>query len=117
LLRGDLGFQGVIVTDSLDMEALAEQYPIDQAALLATEAGADVLMGPSTPDAVQAIIEDIAAAVQNGKIAKSRIDDSVRRILTLKITMGLIHLPKSAVTATPSPSLPAITPTKTPHKH
>ncbi len=116
LLRDDLGFQGVIVTDSLDMEALAEQYPIDQAGLLAAEAGADVLMGPSTPDAVQAIIDDISSAVQSGKIAKSRIDDSVRRILTLKIAMGLIHMPASDVTATPSPTLPVITPTKTPHK-
>lgn len=107
LLRDDLGYNGLIITDSLDMFAIAAKYPIDQAALLAAEAGADVLMGASSPDEVQATIQTIAAAVQNGALPQAQIDASVQRILTLKIQMGLIPMPK-APTPTISPTPPAL---------
>ncbi len=109
LLRDDLGYNGLIVTDSLDMEAIAAQYPIEQAALLAAKAGADILMGPSTPDGVQRSIDTITSDVQNGQIAESRINDSVRRILVEKMALGLIKIPNVQVAN--SPTIPAGSPT------
>lgn len=120
ILRSDLGFQGLIITDSLDMQALAVQYPMDQAALLAASAGADILMGPSTPDQVSAVIDTIMTNIDQGKITVARIDDSVRRILTEKIAMGVIPLPGPTPTPVPIPihtPTPPRAPTPTPKSH
>ena len=121
ILRDKMGFDGVIVTDSLDMEALSRVYPVDQSALLAAEAGADVLMMPYYPTTdVKPSIDAIINAVQSGKITMEHIDASVRRILTLKIEMGLIKLPQavlpaSSPTATTTPPIltPSVTTTPT----
>jgi beta-N-acetylhexosaminidase len=91
ILRNQLGFQGVIVTDSLTMDALS-MYSYGQAAALAVEAGDDLLMGAWTPTTMQEMITGIKDAINAGAISQSRIDDSVRRILLLKYQMGLIHL-------------------------
>ncbi len=118
LLRQQLGFQGLIVTDALDMDAIAAQYPIDQAALLATKAGADILMGPSTPDQVSAVIDTISAAIDSGQVTEQRINDSVARILTQKITQGLIPLPTMPPTPTSPPTAtPIVLPTATVKAH
>ncbi len=92
-LRDELGFQGVIVTDSLTMEGITAYYPEAQAAALAIEAGSDLLMGASTPNDVAAMINGIKQAINAGEISQQRIDDSVRRLLMLKYQMGLIHIP------------------------
>ncbi len=93
ILRDDLGFHGVIVTDSLTMEGITAYYPEAQAAALAVEAGSDLLMGASTPDDIVAMINGIKQAINAGEISQQRIDDSVRRILMLKYQMGLLHIP------------------------
>jgi beta-N-acetylhexosaminidase len=93
ILRDDLGFQGVVMTDSLTMEGITAYYSPAQAAALAIEAGADVLMGASTPSGVATMIEGIKQDINAGNISMQRIDDSVRRILMLKYQMGLIHIP------------------------
>jgi beta-N-acetylhexosaminidase len=93
ILRDELGFQGVIVTDSLTMEGITAFYPESQSAALAIEAGDDLLMGASTPQDVASMIEGIKQAITSGAISMSRIDDSVRRILTLKYDLGLLPLP------------------------
>ncbi len=114
LLRNILGFQGLIVTDSLDMSAIAAQYPIDQAALLAAEAGADVLMGPHTPDQVQQIINTFTNALHTGALTMQQIDNADIRIITQKIEMGLIPLPKEQTPNSSPSSTPAPSPTQTP---
>lgn len=80
-LRTEMGFQGIIITDGMEMGAITSQYSSAEAAILAIQAGADIILLPadyfSTFDAV-------VAAVENGKIPESRIDESVARILTLK---------------------------------
>lgn len=80
-LRGEMGFQGIIITDGMEMGAITSQYSSAEAAILAIQAGADIILLPadyfSTFDAV-------VAAVENGTIPESRIDESVARILTLK---------------------------------
>ena len=81
LLRGELGWDGVVITDSFTMAAIAGQYDECDAAVLAIEAGCDMILGASDPQAVaQAILERVSSA---------RIDESVLRILTLKVERGL----------------------------
>lgn len=93
ILRGELGFNGVIMTDSLTMEGITAFYPESQSAAMAIEAGDDLLMGASTPQDVATMIEGIKQAMASGAISTARIDDSVRRILTLKFELGLLPLP------------------------
>jgi beta-N-acetylhexosaminidase len=93
ILRNQLGFQGVIMTDSLTMQGILAYYSEAQAAVLAVEAGDDLLMGASTPSDVAAMITGLKQAVTSGQISEQRIDDSVRRILTMKYAMGLLHIP------------------------
>jgi beta-N-acetylhexosaminidase len=94
LLRRELGFEGVIVTDALDMGALTRQRrgsPAEISARLAVEAfeaGNDMLVNPSDLDAAWRGLLD---AVQRGEIAESRVDQSVLRILRMKASVGL-HL-------------------------
>ncbi len=93
ILRNQLGFSGVIMTDSLTMEGITAYYTEGQAAALAVEAGSDLLMGAISPSSVAAMIDGIKQAINNGQISQQRIDASVRRILMLKYTMGLLHIP------------------------
>lgn len=91
LLRHDLGFKGVIVTDALEMRGLMNLYPQDpnpsgRAAVDAIKAGADILMLPKDLDAA---FNTILAAVKSKEIPESRIDESVRRILEMKAAAGL----------------------------
>ena len=95
ILRNELGFQGVIMTDSLTMEGITAYYAEDQAAAVAVEAGSDLLMGASTPADVARMIQGIKDAIDSGAISQQRIDDSVRRVLKLKYQMGLLPIPKN----------------------
>ncbi len=92
VLRQQLGFNGVVVTDAMDMRGLTSLYPPQQgniagrAAVDALKAGDDLLLMPSDLDgAYRGVLE----AVQHGEIPESRIDDSVQRILELKASLGL----------------------------
>ncbi len=88
LLREELGFDGLIFTDAMDMGAIDREYGRDEAAVLAVEAGADVLlMPPSVPGTIDAVV----GAVLDGRISEERIDASVRRILTHKHGLGLVE--------------------------
>ncbi|MCP2335275.1 glycoside hydrolase family 3 protein [Actinomadura rupiterrae] len=88
LLRKKLGFQGVIVTDSLQMDGVREKYSDRVVPVRAINAGADqLLMPPSLPVAYQAVLN----AVNSGKIPASRLDDAVARILRLKQNRGLFR--------------------------
>lgn len=93
ILRDEMGFQGVIMTDSLTMAGITAYYPPDQAAAIAIEAGSDMIMGASSPDDVTTMIQGIKQAITNGNISQSRIDASVQRILMLKYQMGLLSIP------------------------
>lgn len=81
LLRQELGFSGVIVTDSLSMQAITDHYTPGEAAVQAILAGADILLMPANlPEAFDAVNE----AVQDGTISRERLDESVHRILVCK---------------------------------
>ncbi|MCY7381457.1 MAG: beta-glucosidase [Microcoleus sp. CAN_BIN18] len=85
-LREELGFEGLIVTDALVMGAIASKYGANEAAVLAAEAGADVLLMPLDPEAA---ILAVCEAVTQGRIPISQIKQSVKRIWEAKIKVGL----------------------------
>lgn len=93
LLRLRLRFDGVIVTDSLVMGALAGVPGETPVGLRAFEAGADMLLLPPDPDALR---DAILAAVRSGDLSEERIDASVARILRIKVRRGLINPPVAA---------------------
>jgi beta-N-acetylhexosaminidase len=84
LLRGRLDFSGVIVTDCLEMNAISKEYGIPQGAVMAIEAGADLVLVSHTFEEQQAAVVAVVTAVRSGRIPESRIDESVERILALK---------------------------------
>ena len=87
LLREELGFQGVIITDALRMEAVHGTYGSAEACVRALEAGADMLLLPYN---FTNAYEGIMNALKSGRLTEKRIDESLRRILSLKAEYGLI---------------------------
>ena len=89
VLRDELGFDGVVMTDSLQMKAMTDHYGVSDIAVRSVNAGCDILLMPSDVPFTVKAIEDAVAA---GAIAESRIDESVRRIILLKMKYGIIQL-------------------------
>ena len=87
ILRNELGFTGVIITDSLQMDAVTENYTSGEIALQAIEAGVDILLAP---EFLSEAAEALLSAVEEGRLPESRIDESVSRILNLKEAYGLL---------------------------
>ncbi|SCF12345.1 beta-N-acetylhexosaminidase [Micromonospora coriariae] len=90
VLRGELGFRGVIVTDALNMAGVRAKYGDERVPVLALKAGADQLLMP--PDLALAR-DAVLRAVATGELTERRIDESVRRILGMKYRQGLAHSP------------------------
>ncbi|MBS1770976.1 MAG: glycoside hydrolase family 3 C-terminal domain-containing protein [Acidobacteria bacterium] len=86
LLRNEMGFKGLIVTDAMSMSGLTLYFEQGEAGVRAFLAGSDLLEKPSDPDAM---IAGLLAAVKSGRIPQERLDDSVRRILAWKSAVGL----------------------------
>ena len=87
LLREELGFDGVVITDSLKMQAMTSHYGSGDIAVEAVRAGVDLLLCPQNLDeAVSALIQ----AVEEGTISRERLDESVLRVLRLKLNRGMI---------------------------
>lgn len=91
LLRRELGFEGLIITDDLEMKAIEETHDIKKATVAAFQAGADILLIPWTLKKQQSAYNAIIQAVKTRNITKSRIDESVRRILKSKNACGLFE--------------------------
>jgi beta-N-acetylhexosaminidase len=87
LLREELGFNGIVVTDAMDMQGYAAQFNSGEGSVRALEAGADVLLMPANPEQA---IRAVAAAVGSGRLTRQRIDQSVLRVLTAKVHVGLM---------------------------
>lgn len=90
LLRHDLGYQGVVMTDSLRMQGVRQVTSDERIAVLALAAGADLLLMPANLDLAY---RSVLAAVRSGELSQARIDASVRRILELKWRRGLVENP------------------------
>ena len=83
-LRGELGYQNIIITDGMEMGAITKHYTSGEAAVGSIKAGVDIVLGPRNfTEAFDAVI----AAVNNGTLTEERINQSVRRILTLRLAM------------------------------
>jgi len=96
ILRGDMGFEGVIITDAMNMDAIAKHFDRLDAARLAIEAGVDILLMPvdtSTEAGIRDLdryIADLAKLVDNGTISRDKVDAAVLRVLHLKEEKGLL---------------------------
>lgn len=89
LLRGEMGFRGLIVSDALDMRGITDAHPPGEAAVRTLLAGQDLLlMSPDPIEARRAVVD----AVRTGRLPAARLDDAVRRVLQAKVKAGL-HLP------------------------
>lgn len=86
VLRGEMGFRGILYTDAMTMGGVAKRYGATEPLVLAVEAGADVILMPRD---VRQAIETVVAAVESGRVSEARIDASVRRILEAKARVGL----------------------------
>ena len=95
VLRGDMGFEGVVITDAMVMDAIAEHFDPTDAAVLAIGAGADILLMPVSPHSDEEIaqfdayIDNLAALAEKGAVSLKNVNDAVRRILRLKYRKGL----------------------------
>lgn len=84
-LRKELGYKGIIITDAMGMGAISQHYSSGESAVACLKAGADIVLMPANlPEAFEAVVK----AVQDGTIPEQRLDESVRRILTLKAIVG-----------------------------
>jgi beta-N-acetylhexosaminidase len=90
VLRNELGFKGLVVTDGLEMAAVRAKYGDAEVAVRAIEAGADQLLLPPAPDVQFNAVVD---AVKSGRISERRIDESVLRVLLLKLKRGVLTHP------------------------
>ncbi len=90
ILRNEMGYKGVVITDSLGMQGVRDKYGDDRVPVLALKAGVDMLLMP--PDLGLAY-DSVLDAVRSGELTVSRIDTSVKRILRLKWDLGLVQNP------------------------
>ncbi len=88
ILRGELGFEGVVITDSLQMSAASKEYSPGQLAVRAIDAGVDILL---MPEDLREALDALNAAVDSGELTEERINESVKRIITLKLRYGLLE--------------------------
>jgi len=96
ILRRDLGFDGLIVTDAMSMSGLTLYFTQEEASVRALEAGADLLLKPADPDAA---IRGVREAVLKGRLKEQRIDESARRLLAAKYDLGLVKQRTSSLDA------------------
>ncbi|WP_372508786.1 glycoside hydrolase family 3 protein [Pseudalkalibacillus decolorationis] len=87
LVREEMGFEGVIITDALNMGAIVDHFGTVDAAIRAVQAGTDIVL---MPVGLEEVADGLLNAVETGEISKGRIDSAVERILTLKVKRGII---------------------------
>ena len=103
VLRGQLGYQGVVITDAMNEGGLLQfmqqqgyhdpAKAIAEATVRAILAGDDIVEAPIQPDRLATVVATLTAAVQSGRISQARLRQSLHRIITLKVRMDLISLP------------------------
>ena len=87
ILRDQMGYQGIVITDSFQMDAITDNWESDEAAVAAIQAGADIVL---MPDDFALAVQGIEDAVDNGTITEERIDESVLRIIQTKLDYGIM---------------------------
>ena len=84
LLREDMGFDGIVITDSMEMGAISSKYKSDEAAVMAIQAGADMIL---MPEDFKMAYDGVLEAVKSGEISEERLNESVVRIVEVKLAM------------------------------
>ena len=98
ILKGKLGFQGVVVTDAMNMDAIADNFGPEEAVIMALDAGADLVCIPASLRSLEdlpkldALYTAIKSAVSDGTLAEERLDDAVMRVMRLKEEAGILAL-------------------------
>ena len=87
MLRKELGFEGIAITDSQQMNTISKVYSSGEAAKLSIKAGIDIILMPVD---YRSAVDEVCRAVRSGEISEKRIDESVMRILRKKIQLGLL---------------------------
>jgi len=90
ILRNQLGYDGVVITDALYMKGISDKWDLGQAAVLALNAGNDMIVGANGPDQMVEMLDALKAALDNGTLSKARIDEAATRIITLKLERDLM---------------------------
>lgn len=88
MLINELGFKGIVITDSFSMGAITREYSVEEASVKAVKAGVDMILMPSD---LQKSHSAVLSAVNSGEISKERIEQSVRKILLLKAKRGILN--------------------------
>lgn len=94
VLRDELHFDGLVVTDELEMDAIDRHYGVGRAAVLAVNAGADMVLIPWRLEKKEEVWVALLDAVRTGALTQARLDQAVRRILSLKVRRGLFTAPE-----------------------
>ncbi|SDY11559.1 beta-N-acetylhexosaminidase [Salimicrobium album] len=84
VLRDDLGFEGVVITDDLTMGAITNEYSVEDAAVETVKAGGDLLLMAHDSNLISTVFNELKTAVENGELSEARINESVARIADLK---------------------------------
>jgi beta-N-acetylhexosaminidase len=93
ILRGKLGYDGVVITDGLYMAGISDKWTLSQAAVLSIMAGDDIVEGPFSPSLVASVVTAFKQAIKQGQLTMDRINQSVQRILLMKLQYGIIQNP------------------------
>ena len=91
LLRGEMGFDGIIVSDAIGMAAILKKWPLPQACAMAVKAGVDHILLKADDESRAQCLFGIKQAVENGDLSEERVDDAVRRLLERKYDQGLFE--------------------------
>jgi len=91
LLRGEMGFDGIIVSDAIGMAAILKKWPLPLACAMAIKAGVDTILLKADDESRAQCLFGIKSAVEDGSLSEERVDDAVRRLLTRKYDQGLFE--------------------------
>jgi beta-N-acetylhexosaminidase len=91
LLRGEMGFKGVIVSDAIGMAAILKKWPLPQACAMAIKAGVDTILLKADDESRAQCLFGIKSAVERGDLSEERVNDAVRRLLCMKYDQGLFE--------------------------
>ncbi len=91
LLRGEMGFKGVIVSDAIGMAAILKQWPLPKACAMAIKAGVDTILLKADDESRSQCFFGIKSAIERGELSEERLNDAVRRLLEMKYDQGLFE--------------------------
>ncbi len=91
ILRENMGFRGIIVTDDLEMDAISEMMDIGEAAVRSIEAGTDIVLVSTNGESISKVYSAVSRAISEGRISMARVDASVKRIIEVKLRYKIMY--------------------------